>query len=483
MDTQLYYKLTMSLPDDESNMLAYGVGQLDMMERGASALLDMLRTMDIQDITLIGASRMAVVCQSVHYASVGGPDGDGRPRALRRAWYHWYKSFAQDLCHIVGEDVQSKDWSTRWAGRMSEAYADIVRAGFVDYLDLYILDGSRLMWINPAPLTEETGIVICVEKDSLFGDILPMAQAIGALAIVSGSGQPSFAATEKLLRDLNLSDDRTIWFIALSDYDRAGFSIQESFSIQGSRWVDSGTGRAGIMPFQVEEAGVPIQDVMYEVPMRNKADHTWGDAHGLHYARCDTCDRLTIIEGATRPCRNCEGGTARSVKGPFGLEVEAVPTRSFAESMASMAVADNTDMTELVHRLRDQALPDVEEALLQAARRVAIKNPWFQHLNNVRRQIDEALFGYLLVAADRVRDDGYSKQDDYYGVGDDPTFEDFVRYVENAYGDDVQAWRPFPVEERTRALAADMTALLMSREADLITMPITVEDVTSPKES
>jgi hypothetical protein len=79
-------------------------------------------------------ARAAVVCQMAVYDADGGPEGDGRPKALRRHWYTYFKvDVAQPLSVAYGENLQDSRWGLNWAGRLSQIYAKLVDSFAVDY--------------------------------------------------------------------------------------------------------------------------------------------------------------------------------------------------------------------------------------------------------------------------------------------------------------------------------------------------------------
>ena len=75
---------------------------------------------------------------------------------------------------------------------------DLVR---VTYKDLWVKDDSRMVARVEQELFHEAFIIVAVEKDSLFNDIKPIAEALGARAVISGRGKNSKAATERILRE------------------------------------------------------------------------------------------------------------------------------------------------------------------------------------------------------------------------------------------------------------------------------------------
>lgn len=66
---------------------------------------------ELRGFNRTSVSRLATICQMVVFDATGGPEGDDKPKALRRAWYAWYKTrFAQPFSEQLGEDIQSERW-------------------------------------------------------------------------------------------------------------------------------------------------------------------------------------------------------------------------------------------------------------------------------------------------------------------------------------------------------------------------------------
>ncbi|HUX76671.1 MAG TPA: hypothetical protein VMY40_08545, partial [Anaerolineae bacterium] len=59
---------------------------------------------DMDGFSRIALSRLATICQMAVFDWQEGPEGDGKPKALRRHWYAWYKThFAQPFARQLGD--------------------------------------------------------------------------------------------------------------------------------------------------------------------------------------------------------------------------------------------------------------------------------------------------------------------------------------------------------------------------------------------
>ena len=147
-------------------------------------------------------SRLATICQMIVYDHQGGPEGDHKPKALRRHWYAWYKvNLAIPLSLQYGDDPNEAKWGLLWAGRLSTTYANFVDRDDITYKDLWVEDGSRMIKRFAEELFRDANIIIAVEKDSLFPDFEEAGTALGAKVLYSGKGKSSKAAIERVLRE------------------------------------------------------------------------------------------------------------------------------------------------------------------------------------------------------------------------------------------------------------------------------------------
>ncbi|KKK67783.1 hypothetical protein LCGC14_2950620, partial [marine sediment metagenome] len=297
------------------------------------------------------------LCQMIIFDQIGGPERDGRPKALRRHWYAWYKTkFAQPFAHqlgdyeMVGGVIVYNDLA--WSQRLSQTYAYMVdKASYmqsicpecdstdlmyfssgwegescracgwlgqlpnvtVTYKDLWVEDASRMMKRSD-PLFKNAHIVVAVEKDSLFGDFDIAARSLGATAIISGKGKSSKAAIEKMLRDHFhwTSDgtdrwdhapvftvDRPMYVIHISDHDYDGQKvIGPTFAEQVRRYTPHvKEARVGVKPEDLSSKGYNVQEQMYQVKLNNKGYQTWARNQALFLAECVDCGLTTLTKG------------------------------------------------------------------------------------------------------------------------------------------------------------------------------------------
>ncbi len=222
-------------------------GKMEPVGLAAGSFAERMTERHGKEFNRTSLSKLATICQMLVFNNLKGPEQDGKPKALRRHWYAWYKvKFAQPFAYQLG-DYTTTDGvivynDIAWSQRLSQTYAWFVdnarytpndcpdchqqelstdwydtdkwicHAENCDwngtledvtctYRDLWVEDASRMIARTHGELFLKSHIIIAVEKDSLFGDFEAAAKSLGATCIISGKGKSSKAAIEKMLRD------------------------------------------------------------------------------------------------------------------------------------------------------------------------------------------------------------------------------------------------------------------------------------------
>jgi hypothetical protein len=128
-----------------------------------------------------------------------------------------------------------------WPGKLSDYTGDLVKDGVTTYKELRIIDGSRQRR-TAATVTQTVAavdlvgahypwLIIFTEKDTMWGAVRDLARLYGVTAI-SGSGQPSLACTENVLRAIwkhsEYCPGQPIGLLSFTDYDPHGYDIAEA---------------------------------------------------------------------------------------------------------------------------------------------------------------------------------------------------------------------------------------------------------------
>jgi len=156
-------------------------------------------------------------------------------RTMRGLWYEIVKPLLSRSGRLQQRTENGNP--IKWDGQLSAVLAELVREGFTTYDEMKILDGSR----KRQPAQEiKTGlidvtmigtlfpwVILFTEKDTIWPVIRNLASLYGVSA-VSGSGQPSLAATENMLLEILQADPDEIIVLTLTDYDPAGYSISDA---------------------------------------------------------------------------------------------------------------------------------------------------------------------------------------------------------------------------------------------------------------
>jgi len=418
----------------------------------------------------VAMSDVATLCQMVYFDAHGGPEGDGKPKALRRHWYVWFKTdFAQPFAFQIGDVTRNSQGimemnDLAWTQRLSQTYAKLVDSGKVTYRDLWVEDASRMMEKFWERLFAKLHVMICVEKDSLFSDFKDPARALGAVAVYSGKGKSSKAAIEKVLRDFFNWDDGyrdpfeadPLVVLHVSDYDFDGESvIGPTFAEQARRYTQNILeARIGVDPRDVADNGYAWNDKWYQVKVSNSGYRSWAENKALFMAQCIDCSKTWPVMGIyDNECPNC-GGSAVTIDleqdVPHGFEVESLTTRSYYGMLVD-ALLSVVPFDYIIRELRKECVANEYDAADQILRNVLANNESyaellkeFDRLEEIKREFEERI-------KNEISEIGQNHISDWENDDDDPDPDDFRNWVKDATGYR-GPWRPFSREVRTRSL-------------------------------
>jgi len=444
--------------------------------------------------SLDGVSRIVIICQMVLYDQVGGPERDGKEKALRRHWYHYFKQFAQMFAFAAGKVRPNDDGvdemvDIQWSGRLSKLYGEFVDSRKVDYRGMWIEDASRMMEAigTSNALFNGLKVIVCVEKDSLFADFVPAAKALGAIGIISGKGKNSKAAAERLKRKLGLDGDpdAPILVITLSDFDHDGFDvIWPTFGEQLRRYFNKVyEARIGVMPDQVVATVENPWQASYQVKLGDRGYQEFAYNKALWWTVCEECGHETFVQGveydddgkkmeptgwAVDPCAHEDeygdvcGGRLRieHVEEPHGFEVESLRSADYYRAMVD-AVIDLVDFPFIIERLRKDCQPSLYNVKAQIRERFLDDNYRYRKIKDAIRRLERAQ-DELTTALDepieeKARElmEDPDKIEELQAIGDDPEPDDFKDYVvqcgQRGYG---EPWRPFSTYDRDDQIVA-----------------------------
>ena len=403
--------------------------------------------------------RVAACHQMNTYDTVGGPEEDHNPKALRRHWYHYFKMFAQEFSQQArNENIQESTWGIRWSGNLSQAYGSIVNQGRVTYKNLWVSDASRMMASTYSELYQNANILICVEKDSLFEDFKLLANKIGARAIYSGKGKSSKAAIEKLLDEnfLNqyeptITPDNPLIVLTITDYDYDGEKvISDTFPNQILRYIDADSlvyARCGIHPHMVDEAD--RQSSAYEIKMNNRKSKEWAYEKAMTQLVCvNNCTDVSYFGNASLGCPECSNELipyVRSDEQPrfYGYEIEALRTVDYYEAVTRI-VCEIIGIDTINSHLREECVPDVWNVADTITDDLLNNDTEYQEIS---KRLDE----YRLRIRNKVRETIDPKQNDFSHLQDDSTVDQFVEHVLHRHSS--YAFRPFSAIQREEALS------------------------------
>ena len=420
-------------------------------------------------------SKLAVICQMPAYDVANGPEGDGRPKGLRRQWYAWYKAeFAQPAAEQFGDlDDQGQMVDLNWNQRMSTTYADIVDGGRVTYRDLWVEDASRMMDPIWERLFRGCNVMVAVEKDSLYQDFVGPARALGAASVYSGKGKSSRAGIEKLLREHfgwrathdPFTNDSPLIIIHVSDFDFDGQRvIGPTFASQARRYTPHLLeARVGIDPEQIERAEWPNR--WYRVKVGNTGYVRWAEEMALFMAECVECGHRWPVQGladseehwlsAGHACPGCDRISLLAVKignevqdQPYGFEVEAQPSRAYRRLLVR-ALLEVLPFDYILKRLREECVASADRAAEEIAAGIYEANERYQELlerfrelEAAKQEFEDEVYGYLY-------NSGESHVCDWEDEEDDPLPLDYEEHVDSgSHG----PWRPFSADLRTKRL-------------------------------
>ncbi len=456
------------LPTD-SNPITDALREGDFVERYG----------DIKGFNRTSVSRVATICQIIVFDEIGGPEGDRKPKALRRHWYSWFKTrFAQPFSEQLGDDIQSKQWGLNWAGRLSTTYAKLVDRDNVTYKNLWVEDASRMMTRFQGSLFTGCNIIVAIEKDTLFADFTGAAEALGAKTVYSGKGKSSKAAIEKLLRehfswgqgwdgqDDPFSAEQPLIVLHISDHDFDGEAvIGPTFAEQARRYTPHVLeARVGIMPEQVDRA--EWDQKWYQIKLSNSGYVTWAEEKALFLTQCIACESQWPVVGSKgfEICLACgEYGvtmkvtTDKTSATAFGFEVEALRTRAYYGMMVD-ALLQILPFGYIVGKLRDECKASSWTAADMVLKTRIIENnvsyqallKEFDRLEEIKVRFEEKVKSSLSELGDshveNWRDLPYSDSEQ------NPAPEDFRSHVKAVNGTRAEAWKPFKSEHRTEKL-------------------------------
>ena len=426
---------------------------------------------DMDGFSRIALSRLATICQMAVFDWQEGPEGDGKPKALRRHWYAWYKThFAQPFARQLGdvsvnaqgiEEVNDR----AWAARLSQTYAEMVDSREVTYQDLWVEDASRMMAKNWEALFRGCNIVLCVEKDSLFADFQPAAKALGAKSVYSGKGKSSKAAIEKVLREHFYwtpgNEDRTpLIVLHISDHDYDGEAvIGPTFGEQARRYSDHVyEARVGVKPEDVRAAGYDWEDKWYTVKVSNKGYRAWAEEKGLFLAVCEFCGHQYPVVSTDRwdPESECPeyGGQMEEIdieeSLPHGFEVEAMRTRDYYGLIVN-ALLQVLPFDYIVRKLREECTADADQAVAAIVERICEENENYQELLRRFEELERIKASFEARVRADLLEQARPRIKDFEHLEDDPEPGEYREHVQEA-DDWTGPWRPFSKELRTRSL-------------------------------
>ncbi|MBF0258628.1 MAG: hypothetical protein HQK62_07290 [Desulfamplus sp.] len=218
-------------------------------------------------------------------------------RGQRNFWYMTIKPALEKLGQLTESDL-TEDALTKWDGELSRYIGDLSKKEGLTYLDLNIEDNSRKLEI-PArrfasvslstygyqvAIAPYSNLILCSEKDTVFHILSDIASLFGCTCL-SGKGQNARAATEKLLRRINI-DGGQIILLAMTDYDPSGYDISNTFKKQIEEILpvlgqvaEVRIERVGIRPDQLSED--EVENNKYSPKESNKAQmKRWMNATG-----------------------------------------------------------------------------------------------------------------------------------------------------------------------------------------------------------
>ncbi len=250
-------------------------------------------------------------------------------RTLTGVWYDFAKIV---LGRYAGKEAHEPKWARYRRQDLSRIISQMVLAGEVDYDDLSVENTDRKVDICKAGLWDKY-ILFC-EKDEAYDHCVSVAKLYKVHAC-SGKGQNATAAMVKLFNGLDKENTYRVY--VLTDYDRYGFAIANSFKQRAKRLgLKCDFARIGLNPNQLPAK--MVEEKKYPIPLQNPGDKAWAAKYGID--------------------------------GRFGLELEAlVQDGSYAPLRQVVAEVLNKELD--VQRLYDLAREDSQfEAKIDAVHQI-----------------------------------------------------------------------------------------------------------------
>ena len=427
-----------------------------------------------------GVSRAVILTQMMLYDRIDGPEQDGKPKALRRHWYAYFKQFAQLFAFAAGKTRKNADGNDemvdlQWSGRLSKIYAGFVDNGQVTYKDLWVEDSSRMMKIFDSwgRLFRGFNLIVCVEKDSLFSDFVDAAQNMGALAIISGKGKNSKAAAELMLRKLGWQENDTdtdlyryqTIVIHLSDHDFDGESvIGPTFGEQLRRYLPNVVeARIGVKPEQVEATVPDAWIASYQVKTSNDGYRNWADQKALFWAECPKCGHLQYAIGAiykdgeayyesNSVCSQCLDSTLivhrDDYEAPHGFEVESLRSADYYEQIVE-AVLEHIDFSDIVYELRSECVPESYSIVGTMRDKYLETLLQYQKIESAISTLEDAKYRLQQLFSAQIDEPVVETirqtKSDWMYTEPDPSLDQLKAHIRTTYG---TPWRPFNKHQR-----------------------------------
>ena len=173
-------------------------------------------------------------------------------------YYTPFKRFAQS--------VNPKFDSRKDSQKMSIALSELVAKRVIDYRDLMLQDNTRQRKQNT--VKGWNGILLAIEKDAMWNQQLTdFTENLGMLVVTSGKGEPSRNSNEMVYRIVERSGLKECVLLSITDYDKYGFYIENSFKEHLQTYgIVVNHRRVGTFPeFYTSEELTP-EACLYELP-------------------------------------------------------------------------------------------------------------------------------------------------------------------------------------------------------------------------
>lgn len=225
-----------------------------------------------EDVTKAHLMRSIIINEKQFYQK-------SEPRTLRSVWYSIVKPVLDKLGYLDDSD-RTDAGLARWDATLSKYMGQLLRDGQLLYSDLGIEDTSRRretssefyytvdneIYGYKGGIAPYPNIIIVTEKDTAYNVISKLSQLYGC-SCISAKGQNALGAMESLVRGIVDKvkyydyDFETIYILAMTDYDPAGYYIADAIPKQckdilralGEEWINVEYSRIGITPDQLDE--------------------------------------------------------------------------------------------------------------------------------------------------------------------------------------------------------------------------------------